>query len=298
MGARRVLYRVAGALALTPVVCSALLAVLATRPRLAAKVFGPGDQQPVDPADLGLPATDIEYDGGSRAWWIPAVAPVGSVVIVHGYEPTDDPRSTDPAPRLEVAAMLRGHGLGTLVINLGYASGSHPHSGGELEARDVARAVEWVRAEVGLPVALFGFSAGGHACVLAAKRSRPFAVVTDGTFVDFGEVVVAQGSEVLRLPRGFFGLVPVLMRLLTGHRPIDLGDRVDDLVDGDVAMLHIHGSADEAIDHDNLNRLAAITGGRTLSIPGAGHLEGFRADPATYEAAVIELLVESLGPSR
>lgn len=273
------------------VVLSGMVAVLATRPRLAAKVFGPSTAPERRPSDLGLDATDIEYAAGARAWWIPAPSATASVVIVHGYEPTDDPRSTDPGPRLDVASMLNGHGFESLVVNLGYASGQHLHSGGELEAEDVAAAVEWARRRTGRPVAVIGFSAGGHAGVAAASRCSPFAVVTDSSFVDFGEVVKNQGSVVFGVPEAVFGLVPTLMRLMTGRRVVDLEADVDQ---ADIPMLHIHGETDTAIDQGNLGRLATVTGGETLSIPDAEHVDAFRIDPITYEAIVVDFLSRSL----
>ncbi|MEL6981934.1 MAG: alpha/beta hydrolase [Actinomycetota bacterium] len=281
--------------AVVPALLSAVLAVLATRPKLAAKVFGPGERRVWHPSDLELDSTDVEYRPGSQAWWIPAPAAVGAVVIVHGYEPTIDPRSTDPGPRLELASMLHTHGFASLIVNLGYASGSHLHSGGALEADDIADGVEWVRNRSGLPVAVIGFSAGGHASIAATSRCSPFAVVTDSSFVDFSEVATDQGSLLLRLPRSVFGLTTALMRLMTGHRPINLES---DLADIDTPMLHIHGDADTAISHQNLQRIAAVTGGETYSVAGADHVDGFRVDPIGYEAALIRFLTRAVASER
>jgi len=171
-----------------PLLVWSAVAALATRPRLAAMVFGESATATVDPLDFGLLADDVEYAPESRAWWIPtAEPPVGAAVIVHGFEPTDNPRATDPGPRLDLAVRLHRTGIASLVVNLGYASGAHPHTGGPSEADDIAAAVEWARQRSGVPVAIVGFSAGGHAAVVAAGQCQPSAVVTDASFVDFGD---------------------------------------------------------------------------------------------------------------
>lgn len=283
---------VAGALiASVPFALSSVLAALATRPKLAALAFG-GEANPRrHPADVGLEAIDVEYSPGCPAWWISAADASASVVIVHGFEPSEDPRATDPGPRLELAAMLQRSGRNCLVISLGYGSGAHLHSGGTLEADDVAAAVRWARSEGGVPVAVFGFSAGGHAAVTASDRMHAFAVVTDSSFTDFGEVMIEQGVEVLSAPAWLFAPARKVMKLVTGHWPIDLSTW---RVDRTMPMLHIHGTGDQSISFDNLERLAAATEGETLVIDGADHLESLIVNPVLYEHTVLEFLERSL----
>ena len=74
-----------------PALLSAAVGVISARPRLAARLFGSDDHPSRHPSDLGMQAVDVEYRAGCRAWWIAADEPVGSVVIVHGFEPTDNP---------------------------------------------------------------------------------------------------------------------------------------------------------------------------------------------------------------
>jgi len=280
-------------LAALPFAAWTAVAALATRPRLAARVFGESTTEPRDPLDFGMLADDVAYVPGSKAWWIPSSEPpVGAVVIVHGFEPTDDPRSTDPGPRLDLAARLQRHGVASLVINLGYASGAHLHSGGPLEAADIAAAVDWARERSGVPVAIVGFSAGGHASVVASTLCASAAVVTDSAFVDFGEVVADQASQLLRLPAVAFGPVPYVMRAMTGEQPADL-EAME--LSRETPMLHIHGDADTAIHYSNLGRLAAVTSGATVTVEGADHLDGLRREPDRYEATVVAFLLDAFG---
>lgn len=280
-----------GLIASLPLALSGLLAALATRPKLAALAFGGEPNPRRHPADVGLEAIDVNYAPGCSAWWIPATDAAASVVIVHGFEPSEDPKATDPGPRLELAAVLQRAGYNCLVISLGYGSGAHLHSGGTLEADDVAAAVKWAKGEADLPVAVVGFSAGGHTAVTASDRMHTFAVVTDSSFTDFGQVMIDQGVEVLSAPAWLFQPVRKIMKLATGHWPIDLATW---RVDRTMPMLHIHGTGDQSISFDNLERLAVATGGETLVIEGADHLESLIVNPVLYEHTVLEFLARSL----
>ncbi len=290
MGGRRALLSLAAAAALVPVGLSVLLAALATRPRLAAKAFGGRANPSRHPSDFGLSSTDVEYSPGCSGWWVPTPEAVGSVVIVHGFEASEDPRATDTAPRIELAALICEAGYNCLIISLGYSGGTRLHSGGALEAADIAAAVQWAATECDAPVAVVGFSAGGHAAVAATNQTQVFAVVTDSSFVDFREVVIQQGVSVLSIPSWFLTPVPAFMRLATGHAPVDLASWP---IDRNTPMLHIHGDADRAINFSNLKRLAAITGGQTLAVHGAGHIGSFAVNRQLYSETVLTFLHRS-----
>ena len=176
------------------------------------------------------------------------------------------------------------------MLGLGYGSGAHLHSGGELEADDIAAAVAWAAGEGEVPVAILGCSAGGHASVAAADRCDVFAVVTDSSFVSFAEVVADQGAEVLGAPASVFRWAPSFMKLMTGRKPAEINGEAR----ADVPMLHIHGDADSAISHDNLSRLAGATGGEKLTIQSADHIDSLRVDPGAYAEAVIDFLRTAL----
>lgn len=83
-----------------------VLATLATRPRLAAKVFGGPDNPHQHPSDFDLVSTDVEYAPGCDGWWIPAPDSTAAVVIVHGFETAEDPRAADPPPNFPLLWLL------------------------------------------------------------------------------------------------------------------------------------------------------------------------------------------------
>ena len=118
-----------------------------------------------------------------------------------------------------------------------------------------------------------------------------FAVVTDSSFPDFGEVMIEQGAEVLSAPAWLFRPVRKIMKLMTGHWPVDLESW---RVDRTMSMLHIHGTGDTAISLGNLDRLAAATGGETLAIEGADHLESLTVNPVLYQHTLLGFLERSL----
>ena len=146
-------------------------------------------------------------------------------MFVHGYAPIHDPRSGDPAPMLELAAQFHEWGFSSLVINLGYATGAHPFSGGALEADDVTGAVRWSQTQGSAKVAVWGFSAGGSAALLASARGAPVvAVAADSAFADAPNLIVGQIAKVTHLPSQLFVLVPPMMSIVASPGPVDLDD--------------------------------------------------------------------------
>jgi len=268
-------------------------AVVASRPKLL-RLFGWVSPENATPSDFGLDFEDVEYQPGSHAWWIQAPDARAAVVIVHGLETSEDPRTTDPGRRLALAAALSDAGIGSLVINLGYATGSHPYSAGRLEADDVKAAVRWINRRVLTPTALFGASAGGHSVIAAGGDDiGVFAVVTDCAFVNGAEVIVDQTAQLTSLPLSAFFMVPAFMRLLNGVGPLDLSSGPSTTV----PMFHIHAGSDSAIDVSNAHRLADSTAGETWIVKGADHVECYESDPAAYLERVLGFLEQTL-PAR
>ena len=204
---RRRVGRAGTALAALWVLVNGLVAYGATHPLQQAGILGAARVHRRSPSDVGLEFTDVPYAPKRQAWWIPAAQAAGTVVLVHGYDVVVDPRSADPAPLLELAAAFHGWGYNSLIVNLGYLTGAHAYSGGPLEARDIAAAVSWVEAITsGAPVALLGFSDGGHDALLtAAGEARVAGVAADSAFAGADHVrsYWADTSRYLLLARTF-----------------------------------------------------------------------------------------------
>ncbi len=118
-----------------------LIALGATHSVALGNVLGGNKVIRRDPGHFGLDFEEVNYGPDRDAWWIPSSADQGCVVLVHGYDTFVDPKSGDPGPLLDLAAHFHEWGYAGLIINLGYLTGAYAYSGGELEADDVAMAV-------------------------------------------------------------------------------------------------------------------------------------------------------------
>lgn len=259
-----------------------LVAIGATHHIAQGELLGVGKIVRRDPVQFGLAFENVTYGLSGDAWWIPADSPLGCVVMVHGYDPFIDPKSGDPGPLLDLAAHFHQWGYGTLIINLGYATGAHPYSGGELESADVTQAVNWCAERHLGRVGLWGFSAGGSAALLAASNGAPVAAVAaDSAFADAGTVITEQASRVTRLPTGFLMLVPPLMTALAYPGPVNLLEVLSQQPI-DAPVLLIHGQADSAIAPDNLVSLQRVTDAAIWKVPAADHIRSYQVSTAEY----------------
>lgn len=258
------------------------VALLAVQPSLQASIFGAAEPARRSPSDLGLSFETVSYGSNRDAWWVPAKDSRGTVVLVHGYDTFSDPKSGDAGPLLEMAAAFQGWGYDSLIINLGYGTGAHPYSGGQLEADDVSAAARWCSDKSGKPVWLWGFSAGGAAVLLAAATGAPVSgVVTDSAFADAGEVIVEQAERMTHLPAATFALVPSLMTLLAWPGPVNLETELAKQPI-EVPVLLIHGEEDRTIDLSNLRILQRVTGANDWVVPGADHIQGYKVETTGY----------------
>jgi fermentation-respiration switch protein FrsA (DUF1100 family) len=255
----------------------------ATHPLQQAKLLGSAPVHRRTPAAVHLAYETVTYAPKRDAWWIAAPSPAASIVLIHGYDVVPDPKSADPAPMLDLAVAFHDWGCNALIINLGYATGVHAYSGGPLEADDIAAAVHWLQTKDSrLPIVLWGFSDGGHSALLAVARHAPVAAVAaDSAFVDANEVIRDQGAKFFHAPPVLLAPSILFVRLFAGAGPVDLAGAIPATGLSQPALL-IQGAADRAISTANLRRLAVLTKGRSVMIPGADHVGSYRMSPMVY----------------
>lgn len=286
-----------GGLIVVWVVVNVVVAWGATHPVQQADLVASRSVERRTPADLRLTFEDVTYAPKRNAWWILAERSAATIVLIHGYNVVADPRSADPAPMLELAAAFRDWGYNSLIINLGYSTGAHLYSGGPLEAQDIAAAVEWAVERTGdQPVALWGFSDGGHNALLAAANRVPVAaVVTDSAFVDANQIIQDQAGKFFHLPAAAFPLAPTFAGWFAHARPADLSTALPIGV-LELPVLLIQGTGDRSVSPSNLQRLAGLTHGRAESFPGADHVRSYWTDPDRYLRLARHFLDEQLRP--
>jgi len=272
------------------------VALIAVQPSLQASMFGAAEPARRAPSDLGLSFETVSYGSNRDAWWVPAKDSRGVVVLVHGYNTFSDPKSGDAGPLLELAAAFHGWGYDSLIINLGYGTGAHPYSGGQLEADDVSAAARWCRDKGGKPVSLWGFSAGGAAVLLAAATGVPVSgVVADSAFADAGKIIVEQAARMTHLPAPTFALVPPLMKVLAWPGPVNLETELAKHPI-EVPVLLIHGAEDRAVELSNLRILQRATGATDWVVPGADHIQSYKMETTAYLNRARAFLESSMPP--
>jgi fermentation-respiration switch protein FrsA (DUF1100 family) len=260
---------------------------MATRPRLQARLFGQNNTESLRPEDIGLPYERVDYAPGLWGWWIPATEGVATAVLVHGFGLSDEPIVCAPEPLLAFAASLRAHRINSLVVNLGYATGTHSFSGGRREARDIAQAARWATDRAGVPVVLWGFSAGGHDALIAATTEGVAGVAADSAYADTARVVRQQAARTVGLPEWLFAFTPWSFRLFGGR---DVSVRRVWPRSNAVPALLIHGTNDEAIAPAQAEVLGAITGGEVWMVAGAGHVDAYRVATDEYVARAVAFI--------
>jgi len=247
-----------------------------------------------NPSYWGLPYTSISFPSASggvklAGWWVPASGATMTVVLAHGYTAN---REEDWIPGFAVTDLL--HEMGTNVLLFDFrgegASKGHLVTIGAKEQWDVVGAARKASLEApGLPVAVWGFSMGASAAILAAEDDPSIrAVVADSPYANLGPYLWKNLPEWTGLPAiPFNWIILTIMPELTGA---DIGaadpiSRVAAL--GKRPLLLVAGTKDKTIPMANaraLYRAAARTDPNTRLwiVPQADHVQSFQLRPVAY----------------
>ncbi|MAU01240.1 MAG: hypothetical protein CL608_29195 [Anaerolineaceae bacterium] len=251
------------------------------------------------PADFSLTAEDVRIPVDEielTAWFIPPTDAVNgaTLIYVHGF-------GGNRAALLEQVAAMHEVGYGALVLDLRNhgESGDAVSTWGPAEARDVIAAYNYLltRSEVDSDrIGLVGKSMGGAAAALAAAQLPDLAVlVLESTYSSFEENMPNILPSIARAP-GF--LAPYVFNRMNSVtvEPLDETLVADTVAGLNVPLLLIHGEQDRLVPTEQGRAIfaAANEPKQLYTVPGAGHLNIFTADPDTFTERMRTFLAEHL----
>jgi pimeloyl-ACP methyl ester carboxylesterase len=251
------------------------------------------------PADFGLTAETVRIlvdDIEVVAWFIPPTEAVNGATLIyaHGF-------GGNRGALLEQVAAMHEVGYGALLLDLRNhgESGEAISTWGPAEARDVVAAYNYLltRSEVDPDrIGLVGKSMGGAAVALAAAQLPDLAVlVLESTYISFAENLPNILPGIARAP-GF--LAPYVFSRMDSAtlEPLDEILVAETVAMLDVPLLVIHGEQDQLVPTEQGRAIFATANEpKTLyTIPGAGHLNIFTVDPATFTEQMRTFLAEHL----
>lgn len=262
----------------------ALVALVMSRPRRSI-------DKAVSPATLQLAFDEVRFpargaDATIAAWYLPHPTSHRAVIMVHGKDSSRFREYFGQGPKL--AAGLLERDLSVLMIDLrGHGESSDARfSFGINEQRDVLGAVDFLR-EHGTKsgsIGLLGASMGAATSLFAAAAEPAIgAVVEDCGYAEFEPLVTAAWHHSTGLPELFIPSTFLFSRLFLGVdlqniRPISVVSQI-----APRPVLIIHSEEDQTVPVSHAGRLQkALPSAELWLIPGAGHVAGYRVEPAAY----------------
>jgi pimeloyl-ACP methyl ester carboxylesterase len=221
------------------------------------------------PAEIGV------HEGLAFALFVPATAPIGSVVVLHGAGSCKE-------SHFDFARACRADGLAALCFDLR----GHGESVGALDHRavsDVASIAGLARERTGADaVALRGSSMGGYLALVSAAAVGARAVVAICPASASG---MARGLREQRFE--FRADLDGLGSVLAAHDELRAAEELD------VPLLLLHAEGDEVVPVEHSRALhVATAGSRLVAVPG-GHHRSVQHDPE-LQAISIRFIREAL----
>jgi hypothetical protein len=259
------------------------------------------------PEKLSLAAETVALTSSDgvplKGWWVPADAPRGIVILLHGMD------GMDASSLLPQAQFLHEVGYSAFVLDMR----AHGRSGGRRiglafkEPRDVAAALDWIKTRpdlAGKPVALLGLSMGGAVAIrTAAARPDVTAVISVSAYSSVDRML-AQGMKWMGMPsvvaEAFVPFMRLGMLTVFGVWPATASPLHDIPRVSPRPILIAHGTADRQVSVENaylLKRAAGATA-RLWIVDGADHLiftetgNGQGSADVAYREHVLQFLNE------
>jgi pimeloyl-ACP methyl ester carboxylesterase len=232
-------------------------------------------------------------------WWVPATAPKGTVVLVHGL-------NRSRVEMVRKAPFLVGEGWNVLLFDLRHHGTSEGETSGlgVLETRDVRAAAAFAKLRSPRPVVVWGVSLGGAASTLAAADDPSITgLVCDSSYLSLRDTV-GHHIRLFRSFRWWLRVVPpwpIADALLfwAGVR----GGFDPGAADVEAAARRLKGRPALFVANLGDRRMppaiavalkeAAGPSAEVLLVPGDSHGGAYRDATAAYEAAVRKVLLRA-----
>jgi uncharacterized protein len=272
------------------VIWMGLNALLAWYPAHPIKLYPANMKLTTTPSEYGLEYENVIIGSGLSGWFVQAAAARATVVLVHGWTSCREERWV---PFLDIARHLHEHQINVLLYDARYVNGAKPYSGGKHESEDLIGIADWCAERTCLPVIAWGFSAGGHATLLALSENdtKISCAITDSAFVDASESFKSMYRYLYHIPRPALVLLPIFFKVFTGCFPRRLQRPIKK------PLFVIHGDADSSIDVMNGRSLKSVPTVQYWEVNDVGHEEAFVKHPAEYMRRCITFINGCLGSS-
>lgn len=262
---------------------------------------------PADPTvALGPNVEDVVYQGplgGLAAWYVPGADDTW-VIHVHG-------KGASLREGLRAARGIAAGGYPQLLITYRNDAGqpqdaSGYYQYGRTEWLDLEGAVAYALENGASDVVLYSYSTGGAlSMAFLYKSGRAEAakgLILDAGNIDFGATVDYGASQrdlpllPYKVPRSLGAAAKFIAELRFGidFDELDYVARADEL---EVPVLAFHGVDDDTVPISTSRRLADARPDlvELVEFDGAGHVQSWNTDPATYESQVADFLARVAG---
>ncbi len=277
--------------------------IMLLNPRRRGEGFYQNRGLPISPSQLGLPFEDLRFtaaDGESQmsAWFVPAAAPIGTVIYLHGV-------GDNKMSGLLLAKVLHDHHFHVLL----YDSRAHGESGGRHctygyhEKYDVQKAIDLIRS-IGTErnivvgnVGVFGTSMGAAiALQSAAIEPRIRAVVSEASFATLRQITVDYQKRLMRLPWHFLRNIAMKRSEIVGnfkHRQVSPLASVSSI---HAPIFFIHGIEDKFIKYQYTQELFITSNDpkELWFVAGAHHSDVHDIGKKEYEERIVRFFVKYL----
>ncbi len=219
-----------------------------------------------------------------KGWLVAGEKGKGAILLLHGVR-------ADRRTMLDRARFLHTAGYHVLLIDMqahGESTGA-AITFGVKEAQDVQAALDYLTAQLpDAPIGVIGASLGGAALVLAEPKGRVRAVVLEAVYPTIEDAVADRLAKYLGPPGPW--LAPLLLWQLEprlGVKPDQLRP-VDHIAALQTPLLLLNGTLDQNTTPTEAQRLyAAAAEPKSLwLVPGAAHVDLYRAAPEAYRARI------------